>query len=254
MRILSWNVNGLRAVHKKGFLDWLYQDSPDVLCVQETKAQEENLDKDLHTPEGYYSYYASADKKGYSGVAIYTKEKPEKVEYGIGIQKFDIEGRTLIAHYKDFSIITAYFPSTGRPDRVSYKLEFDDAILELMQRLAKDGKKIIMCGDLNVAHEEIDLARPKENDGRAGFMPEERAWADELTGAGFIDTFRHIYPEKRDAYTWWDVKSRARDRNVGWRLDYFFISPNLLSKLKHAFILDHIMGSDHAPVGIEVSI
>ena len=251
---MSWNVNGIRAVHKKGFLDWLYQDGPDILCIQETKAQEDILDKDIHTPKGYFAFYESAEKRGYSGVAIYSKIKPLKVENGLGDKKIDGEGRVIMAHFDDFVLISGYFPNTGRPDTLPFKLYFDDLILERMIELKRQKKKIVMCGDLNVAHEEIDLARPKENDGRAGFMPEERAWADELHSAGFIDTFRHMYPEKRNAYSWWDMKSRARDRNVGWRIDYFFISPDLQKELTSAFILDHVMGSDHAPVGIELSL
>ncbi|MAZ40731.1 exodeoxyribonuclease III [bacterium] len=253
MRILSWNVNGLRATHKNGFLDWLYDDSPDILCLQETKAEEVDLVDELKNPDGYTGYFDHTKKrKGFNGVAIYTKIKPERVEKGFGVKKFDDEGRTLVAYFKDFVLINCYFPNSGMEERLPMKLEYNDAILEFMEGLRKKGHKVVMCGDLNVAHEEIDLARPKENEGRAGFREEERAWFDELMAAGYIDTFRHFYPDRRDAYSWWDMKSRARDRNVGWRIDYFITSPDVQKNLKSAFILDYVLGSDHCPVGIEL--
>lgn len=255
MRLLSWNVNGIRSLHKNGFLDWLYNDAPDILALQETKGSTKVFPDSLINIKGYHTFFESSKtKKGYSGVAVLSKKEPKKVEYGIGIKKIDDEGRVLVVHYEDFALINCYFPMTGRDERLSYKLEFNDAIFNYMEKLKKKQNKIILCGDLNVAHEEIDLARPKENDGRAGFRPEERAWVDELVAAGYVDTFRHLYPDRKDAYSWWDLKSRARDRNVGWRIDYFFITRNLIPKLKSAFILDHILGSDHAPVGIELSI
>ena len=255
MRILSWNVNGLRATHKNGFLEWLYEESPDILCLQETKAQKTDLQKELQNPDGYTGYFAhSKNKKGYSGVAVYTKAVPKKIEYGIGIKKFDDEGRTLVLHFDNFVLINCYFPNSGMEERLPIKLEYNDAILNYIEKLRKKGYKIIMCGDLNVAHEEIDLARPKENEGRAGFRIEERAWFDELIVAGYVDTFRHFYPDRRNAYSWWDVKSRARDRNVGWRIDYFIVSPDILKNLKSACILDYVLGSDHCPVGIDLDL
>ena len=255
MRILSWNVNGIRAVHKKGFLEWLYGDAPDILCLQETKASHDVLPPELLSPKGYHAFFnGSRVKKGYSGVGIYAKRDPERVDYGLGIEKFDEEGRVITLFYPEFVLVNAYFPNSGGgPSRVRMKLDFNDAMLAYLNDIKRKGKKVILCGDLNVAHEEIDLARPKENDGHAGFMPEERAWVDELIAHGYIDTFRHFYPNKANAYSWWDMKSKARDRNVGWRIDYVFIPLNLLKHLKSAFILDHVMGSDHAPVGMELS-
>ena len=254
MRILSWNVNGIRATYKKGFLNWLFNEGPDVMCIQETKASTDVLPEELLNVKGYESYFFSSTiKKGYSGVGVYTKHKPKNVEYGLGIEKFDQEGRSITLFFDDFVLINAYFPNSGGgPERIKMKFDFNDAILEYMDKLKSDSKKVVLCGDLNVAHEEIDLARPKENDGRAGFMPEERAWMDEVLATGYVDTFRHLYPNKTEAYSWWDMKSKARDRNVGWRIDYFLISQNLTKQLKSAFILDYVMGSDHCPVGIEL--
>jgi exodeoxyribonuclease-3 len=253
MRLLSWNINGLRSL-KDGFLEWLYHDSPDILALQETKARSEDLLDHIRNPKGYHSFFESSKiKKGYSGVAIYSKEKPKEVEYGLGKKKFDDEGRVITAYFEKFVLINCYFPNTGREERVQYKMEFNDEVLACAEKIQRERNKVIICGDFNVAHEEIDLARPKENEGHAGFRPEERAWIDEIISAGYRDTFRYFYPEKKDAYTWWDLKSRARDRNVGWRIDYFFVSKNTLPNLKRAFILDHVLGSDHAPCGIELS-
>lgn len=254
MKILSWNVNGLRAIYKKdSWNDFLAQDA-DIFCLQETKVNPIQLPNELREIEGYFSFFASSEiKKGYSGVAVYSKTKPEKVEYGMGIKKFDQEGRLLTLRFKNFTLLTVYFPNGGQgPERLKYKLDFYDAFLDHIEKLRKNGEKIIFCGDINTAHEEIDLARPKENTMNTGFLPEERAWIDEVIRHGYIDTFRHLYPNKKDAYSYWDIKTRARDRNVGWRLDYFFIDPSLQNNLKDAFILKDIFGSDHAPVGIEI--
>src|SRR3972149_5994880 len=251
-RILSWNVNGLRAVHKKGFLDWFKEEKPDILCLQETKAQEEQLPDEVRNIEGYHSYFSSAVKKGYSGVAIYTKEEPKSVKKGFGIEKFDSEGRILIAEYPDFILINIYYPNgKAREERLRYKMDFYDAFLEYTNKLKKKGKNIIICGDVNTAHKEIDLARPKANEKVSGFLPEERAWMDQFFANGYWDTFR-MFNQEPENYTWWDMVSRARDRNVGWRIDYFFISESLKSKIKEAFILSDVMGSDHCPIGIEI--
>ena len=253
MKILSWNVNGLRAIHKKDSLQCFLKENADIFCLQETKASPDQLPDELKNINGYFSYFAHSEiKKGYSGVAIYTKEKPEKVEYGMGIKEFDQEGRLLTLHFKNFTLLTVYFPNGGQsPERLKYKLDFYDAFLKHIEGLRKNGHKIIFCGDVNTAHEEIDLARPKENEMNTGFLPEERAWIDEVIRHGYIDTFRNLNPNKKDSYSYWDIKTRARDRNVGWRLDYFFISSDLQKDLKEAFILKDIFGSDHAPVGIE---
>jgi len=254
MKLLSWNVNGLRAVHRKGAWDDVFEHDPDILAIQETKSSPEQLPEDVRNIPGYHSSFSSSQlKKGYSGVALYTKEKPEKVEHGVGIPEFDDEGRIVVAYLEDFVIFNVYFPNGGQgPHRIEYKLRFYDAFLKRIEKIRKSGKSIIFCGDVNTAHEEIDLARPKQNEENTGFLPEERAWIDEVVNHGYIDTYRHMNPNKEDAYSYWDLKSRARDRNVGWRLDYVFISPNLMPKFKKAFILNSVYGSDHCPVGIEL--
>jgi exodeoxyribonuclease-3 len=250
IRILSWNVNGLRAIHKKGFLEWLLKDSPDILCIQETKAHPEQLPKDLNNLPGYHTYYCSAEKKGYSGVAVYSKEKPLHVSPGFGKKEFDREGRTLAVDYGNFLLFNVYFPNgKASEERLCYKMDFYDAFLQHMDDLRNQGQKIIICGDVNTAHNEIDLARPNENKKVSGFLPEERAWIDTLLAHGFIDTFRFLNQEAVQ-YSWWDYKTRARERNIGWRIDYFFVSKNLESSLKSGFILSDVMGSDHCPIGI----
>lgn len=252
IRLLSWNVNGIRAIHRKGFLDWLAEDSPDILCLQETKAMKEQLAEELINADGYQSYFSSAEKKGYSGTATYTKIKPVKIENGIGIKKFDSEGRFLVTEFENFILFNVYFPNgKASPERLKYKMDFYSAFLKHLKKLLKQGKKIVVCGDVNTAHREIDLARAKENQKTSGFLPEERAWIDKLIKAGFIDTFR-VFNDEPGNYSWWNMVTRARERNVGWRIDYFFISDNLSSNLKSAFILPGVMGSDHCPVGIEL--
>ena len=256
MRVISWNVNGLRAVHKRGqFLAFIKKEKPDILCLQETKARAEQLPDEIRNISGYYSYFNSPEeKKGYSGVAIYSKEKPQKVEYGMGVKKFDTEGRLLAAHYDDFILLNVYFPNGGGgPARLKYKLDFYDEFLAFIEKLRAKHKNIVFCGDVNTAHEAIDLARPKENEENTGFLPEERAWIDEVVYHGYTDVFRHIYPHKTGAYTYWDMKTRARDRNVGWRRDYFFVSQNLLPKIKSARILLDVYGSDHCPVELVIN-
>lgn len=255
MRIISWNTNGLRATIKQGFFTPLFSDyKPDIVCLQETKAEPAQLPDEAVHVKGYYSYFASSKvKKGYSGVAIYSKVEPKKVEYGMGIPKFDDEGRMLVAYYDEFVLINCYFPNAGQgPHRLEYKLAFYDAFLAFINKLRAKKLSVIFCGDTNVAHNEIDLARPKENVENTGFLPVEREWLDEVVAHGFIDTFRHLYPTKV-AYSYWDLKTRARDRNVGWRIDYFFVSSNLLPKTKKCEILGDYMGSDHCPVLLELT-
>ena len=254
LKLLSWNVNGIRAAQKKGFLEWLEKESPDILCVQETKAHIEQLSKDLINPNGYKTYWSSGEKKGYSGVATFTKLEPVNTETGFGIKKYDCEGRVLISDYKGFVLLNIYFPNGQRDEnRLKYKLGFYDEFLNYVNNLKKKDKKIIICGDINTAHKEIDLARPKENENSSGFLPVERKWIDKLIEHGYIDTFRHFNKESGN-YTYWDQITRARERNVGWRIDYFFISPGLVQNLKKAFIMPEVMGSDHCPLGIEVEI
>ncbi|HOW36491.1 MAG TPA: exodeoxyribonuclease III [Candidatus Omnitrophota bacterium] len=252
MKILSWNVNGIRSVEKKGFLEWVYAESPDILCLQETKAHPDQLSDNLLNPRGYKTYWSAAQKKGYSGVALFAKVTPQKVDTGIGVKKFDIEGRTLIADFGPFVLFNIYYPNGGAGNkRVPFKMSFYDTFLKVADDLRKKGKKLVICGDLNTAHAEIDLARPKENEKNTGFLPEERAWVSKFISRGYIDTFRHFNQEP-GYYTWWDYKTGARARNVGWRIDYFFVTTNLLANLKSAFILKDVMGSDHCPVGIEL--
>ena len=259
MNIISWNVNGLRANVRKGGFDWFIEKSPDIYCIQETKAHPEQLDENTRNLKGYYSYFDhSKGRKGYSGVAIYTKIKPEKVEYGLGIEEYDQEGRFLALFFnekafidgmKKFIIINTYFPNGGSgPDRLKYKLAFYDEFLKYINKQKKNGYEIIFCGDINTAHEEIDLARPKENEKNTGFLPIEREWIDEVTNSGYVDIFRNLYPTLKDKYTYWDMKTFARERNVGWRIDYFLITHGLLKSVDKARILKDIFGSDHCPI------
>jgi exodeoxyribonuclease-3 len=249
-KILSWNVNGIRAAQKHGLLEWLYEESPDILCVQETKAQPEQLSKDLLEPQKYFTYWNYPERKGYSGVATFTKNKPVSVDYDFSTLQSDQEGRTVITEYEEFTLMNIYFPN-GKKDqeRLNYKMEFYESFLEYVKPLIENGRKIIVCGDVNTAHKEIDLAHPKANEKVSGFLPIEREWIDRFVENGFIDTFRHFNNEP-EQYTWWDVKSRARERNIGWRIDYFFISENLLPYLSKAFIMPDVTGSDHCPIGI----
>ncbi|MGH7198858.1 MAG: exodeoxyribonuclease III [Candidatus Omnitrophota bacterium] len=250
LKILSWNVNGLRAVLKKGFLEWIKKESPDIICFQEIKVQVPQLPPELHYPAGYHAYWNPAKRPGYSGVAVYTKQKPLSVKTSFGVSRFDDEGRHLEVEYDDFTLFNIYFPNGKRDgERLRYKLDYYDAILRRLSKLRKKGKKLVVCGDYNTAHKAIDLARPKENQNVSGFLPEEREWMDRLEADGFLDSFR-LFNRDPGHYTWWDTLSRARERNVGWRIDYHFISENLRPALKDAFILPEVMGSDHCPVGV----
>jgi exodeoxyribonuclease-3 len=250
MRFVSWNVAGLRALHKKGNWDWLVQTSPDIFCLQEIKAFAEQLPDEVRSPSGYHAYFASSqEKKGYSGVAIYSKEEPTEVRFGLGIPDFDIEGRLIEAHFKDYVLFNIYFPNSGRDlARLAYRLEFNDALLERLMELGSLGKSVIVTGDFNVAHETIDIARPKDNEGKSGFHPDERAWFDALLNIGYVDAFRHVYPNKKDSYTYWDQITRARDRNVGWRIDYFLVTQGLVPRIKEIKHHTDVFGSDHCPV------
>jgi len=249
-KLLSWNVNGIRAIKGKGFLEWLYQESPDVLCLQETKAQPDQLDADLLEPQGYHVYWAYPERKGYSGVAVYSREKPLSVKYDFVNSGIEIEGRVIIAEYPVFTLCNIYFPNGQMSsERLKYKMTFYNVFLDFADTMVSAGKKLVICGDVNTAHKEIDLARPKENSKTSGFLPEERAWIDKFVAHGYVDTFRHFHKEPQQ-YTYWDIKSGARARNVGWRIDYFFVSENLLPSVTNAFILPGVMGSDHCPIGI----
>ncbi|WP_424358568.1 exodeoxyribonuclease III [Methanocella sp. MCL-LM] len=252
LEILSWNVNGLRAILKKGFIDFLQEKNPDILCLQETKASEDQLPPEIRTAWGYHVYFASGEKKGYSGVAILSKVKPLSVSAGFGIEEFDREGRVLVADYGSFVLLNIYFPNgKASPERLDYKMRFYDAFLEYVDRLKARGRKIVVCGDVNTAHREIDIARPRENSKISGFLPVERAWMDKFFAHGYVDTFR-LFNDQPGQYTFWDVITKARERNVGWRIDYFFVSDNLKGQLKRAYIMPEIMGSDHCPIGIRI--
>ena len=250
VRLFCWNVNGIRAVGKKGFLDWLCQESPEVLCLQETKATPDQLDEGLRQPRGYYAYWNFPEKKGYGGVATLCREKLVLVQNGFGIPRFDIEGRVIISEHPGFKLFNIYFPN-GKKDetRLKFKLDFYDAFLDYVAPLQAREERLIVCGDFNTAHKETDLARPKANEKFSGFLPIERKWMDKFVAHGFTDTFRYFNKEPHQ-YTWWDLKSGARERNVGWRIDYFFVTENLLGSVKQAFIMKEVMGSDHCPVGI----
>lgn len=248
--LICWNVNGVRAVSGKGFLEWLRIQQPDILCLQETKSHPDQLGKDLRQPEGYHAYWNYPERRGYSGVATLTRDEPSRVELGFGIEEFDAEGRVIITQHPGFLLLNVYFPN-GKKDesRLRYKMDFYEAFLQFVEPLKKQGEKLIICGDFNTAHKEIDLARPRENQGVSGFLPMERAWMDRFVAQGYVDTFRHFNKEPGQ-YTWWDLKSRARERNVGWRIDYFFVTENLLPSVSNSFIMPEVMGSDHCPVGI----
>ncbi len=249
--LYSWNVNGIRAAHQKGFLSWLEQAGPDILGIQETKCHPDQLDDDLRNPSGYHTYWAYAEKKGYSGVALFTKQEPNRVTIGLGIDEFDREGRTIVAEYDEFVFITAYFPNGSRDHhRVPYKMQYKAEFLTFCNKLRADGKSVIFCGDVNTSHQEIDLARPKQNQNTTGFLAEERAWLDEVVEQGYVDTFRRLYPERTGAYSWWSYIGGARSRNVGWRLDYFFTSPDLEPRIADAAIHADVPGSDHCPVSL----
>lgn len=253
-KLLCWNVNGIRAIKGKGFFDWFYQESPDILCLQETKAQPDQLDADFKEPQGYRTYWSYPEKKGYSGTAVFTRDEPGDVRYDFGAAGLDLEGRVIIAEYPAFTLFNVYFPNgKSGPVRLKYKMDFYDVFLTYADSFKAAGKKLIICGDVNTAHKEIDLARPKENSKVSGFLPEERAWIDKFVSHGYVDTFRRFNQEP-DQYTWWDLKSGARARNVGWRIDYFFVSENLLPSLTGAFILPEVMGSDHCPIGITLKL
>ncbi|MFW5720201.1 MAG: exodeoxyribonuclease III [Candidatus Dojkabacteria bacterium] len=253
LKLLSWNVNGLRAVHRKDALQPVFDLKPDILCLQETKSSEDQLPDEVRNITGYTSSFCSGAKKGYSGVGIYSKLAHKNIATCIGEERFDTEGRVQVADYDDFVLCNIYFPNgKASKERLDFKMDFYKKFLEYVNELVALGKKVIICGDVNTAHKPIDLARPQPNEKISGFLPIEREWIDKLIDHGFIDTFRMLHPEEAEQYTWWDMITRARERNVGWRIDYFFISSNLKDNLRDAFIHQEIMGSDHCPVGIDL--
>ena len=250
MKLISWNVNGIRACVNKGFKDFFNEIDADIFCVQETKCQEGQIELEF---EGYKSFWNSAEKKGYSGTAIFTKIDPLSVRYGIGIEEHDKEGRVITLEFEKFYMVDIYTPNSKRElERLDYRQIWEDEIRKYLSKL-NESKPVIMCGDLNVAHKEIDLKNPKTNRGNAGFTDEERNKMTELLNAGFVDTFRYLYPDKEEQYTWWSYMGRAREKNVGWRIDYFIVSKDIKDKIVDAKIYPEVMGSDHCPVGLEMS-
>ena len=250
MKLISWNVNGIRACINKGFEEFFKQIEADIFCIQETKCQPDQIDLEF---EGYRSYWNSAERKGYSGTAIFTKKEPISVTYGIGISEHDKEGRIITLEFEDFYLINNYTPNSKRElERLAYRQVWEDEIRKYLLKLNQT-KPVIMCGDLNVAHQEIDLKNPKTNRGNAGFTDEEREKMTELLASGFTDSFRYLYQNKENAYSWWSYMGRAREKNVGWRIDYFIVSNDIQSKIKEATIYPEIMGSDHCPIGLEIN-
>ena len=247
MKLVSWNVNGLRACLGKGFMDFLTSENPDVICIQETKMQKEQANFELGE---YHDYWNSADKKGYSGTAIFSKVEPLSVSYDIGVEEHSHEGRVITAEYEDFFLVCVYTPN-AQPElkRLDYRMSWEDDFRAYLTKLHEEkGKPVVVCGDMNVAHKPIDLKNPKSNVGNPGFSYEERGKMTELLASGFVDTFRHFYPDKEFAYSWWSYRARARENNVGWRIDYFLTTEDMTDRLEDSKILPEIMGSDHCPV------
>jgi len=255
IQLLSFNVNGIRAAEKKGFLNWLYNTKPDILCLQETKVDKSQLNRNLLEPHGYHTYWNSGVKKGYSGTAIFSRVEPLCVEFCLGMDEFDTEGRILIAKYHDFTLLNCYFPNGGCDLlRVPFKLAFYHAFLGKCKELSQKGDTVIFCGDVNTAHKNIDLARPQTNKNKTGFLPEERTYIDKFIENGYVDTFRFFYPNLTEQYTWWSNRANARKNNVGWRLDYFFIADKAIERVTSAFIMPEIHISDHCPIGIKLQV
>ena len=252
MKLFSWNVNGVRAIEKKGFLDWLSSESPDILCIQETKSKFEQLPDTLQNIDGYFSYWHSAEKLGYSGVATFSKQEPLHVQYGLGIDKYDKEGRVIITEFENFLLYNIYFPNGQKDEiRLQYKLDFYDDLLEILDDQVASGNNVIVAGDWNTAHKEIDLANPKANANYSGFMPVERAQLDTYVDHGYVDSFR-LFHDEPDRYSWWTYRFGARQRNIGWRIDYFFTNQDFADNISDADIHEDVMGSDHCPVSIEL--
>jgi exodeoxyribonuclease III len=255
MRLLSWNINGIRAAHRKGFVNWLQRAQPDVLALQEVRALPDQVPKDIRTAENYHTFWFPAEKRGYSGVGLMSKIRPQAVRYGLGQPEFDNEGRVIIAEYKAFTLFNGYFPSgTSGQERIDYKLAFNEAFLSAIEDVRATGKPVVVCGDVNIAHQPIDLTNPKANAKNSGFLPIEREWLDRLMDFGYIDTFRHFYPDTPEMYSWWTMRNNARERNIGWRIDYFIVSDALRPALKDAQILTSVTGSDHCPVALELDL
>ena len=253
MKLISWNVNGLRAAWKKGLADFMAAEGPDLLCLQETKIQDDQLIDEMRGPHGYRSYWNMAERKGYSGVVTYARPEPISANTGFGSPALDSEGRIVHTELPAFHLLNVYFPNSGMgPERLAYKLTFYDEFLRLTEALRRRGKGVVICGDVNTAHTEIDLARPRENERAPGFLPAERQWVSTLVAHGYHDTFR-LFNQEPGHYTWWDLKSGARARNLGWRIDYVFVSDELRDRVEAAGIMPHVQGSDHCPITVTLS-
>ena len=251
MKLISWNVNGIRACITKGFKEFFEKENADIFCIQETKCMQDQIQLEF---KGYQSYWNSAEKKGYSGTAIFTKKKPITIKYGIGIEEHDKEGRVITLEFEKFYMVNVYTPNSKRElERLDYRMIWENEMRKYLLHL-NEKKPVIMCGDLNVAHEEIDLKNPKTNRHNAGFTDEEREKMTELLNSGFTDSFRYLYPNKEEAYSWWSYMGRAREKNIGWRIDYFLVSNDIKGNIKEAKIFPEIYGSDHCPVGLEIKI
>lgn len=254
MKLISWNVNGVRAAIRKGFWEWLSSAQPDILCLQETRIAPDQLSTKMLQPTGYHASWCSAERRGYSGVATLCRQKPSTVRHGLGVSRFDVEGRVLVSEHEGFTLVNSYFPSGQRgQERVAYKLDYYAALLAHCQALRAAGHRLVVCGDFNTAHQPIDLARPKQNRNTSGFLPEEREAFGNWIEEGFVDVFRLQNPDAIE-YTWWTYRANARARNVGWRLDYFLLTKELAHLVKHARILGDVTGSDHCPVEIELAV
>lgn len=252
MKITTWNINGYRAVLKKGFGDWLRQDGSDLICLQEIKARPDQIEEIYRTWDGYSEYWNPAERAGYSGVAVFSRTKPLEIGYGLDDSRFDDEGRVIWMKFPSYTVFNIYFPNGQRgQERVDYKLNFYARLLEICGELHQSGQKVIITGDFNTAHQEIDLANPKQNSTSSGFLPEERAWVTRFLENGFSDAYRKLYPE-RVQYTWWTYITNARARNVGWRLDYHLVTHSLMDSVRSVTIQDQVMGSDHCPVTLEI--
>lgn len=253
MKIYSWNVNGIRAIEKKGFFSWMREVSPDIICLQEIKAQQGQLGEVFLNQSGYTPYWTAAERKGYSGTAVYVKREPVQFEV-LGAADFDVEGRTQILYYPAFVLINAYFPNSRHEGaRLTYKLEFCSALKEKTDKLVADGHHVLICGDYNIAHKPVDLARPKENEGNPGYLPEEREWMESFLTGGYVDTFRK-FNSAPDNYTWWSYRTRAREKNIGWRIDYACVDEGFAPAVSGAGILSGVMGSDHCPIMAQIEV
>ena len=255
MKLISWNVNGLRAVITKGFRDFFDKMNADIFCLQETKMKEDQVDDNIRSIfKNYYSYWNSAEKKGYSGTAIFSKKKPISVTYGIGISEHDKEGRVITLEFENFYMVNCYTPNSKRElERLDYRMIWEDEFRKYLLKL-NETKPVIICGDLNVAHKEIDLKNPKSNRRNAGFTDEEREKLTILLNSGFTDTFRYLYPNKTECYSWWSYMFKAREKNAGWRIDYFIVSKSIEEKIEESYIYSEVLGSDHCPVGLDINI